>query len=123
MIAFKRANHINICVTPEQLEDAKVFYRDVIGLKLIPRPDHIFNSKGYWFDIGDIQLHISIEPQMPRSARHTAFEVEDVATAKKLLQEHHVELVKEPVVPGWDRFAFYDPFGNRIELIQIVSVL
>ena len=123
MIAFKRANHINICVTPEQLEDAKAFYSEVIGLKLITRPDHIFNSKGYWFDIGDIQLHIGVEPQMPRSTRHTAFEVEDVAAAKKLLEAHNVELVKEPVVPGWDRFAFYDPFGNRIELIQIVPIL
>jgi catechol 2,3-dioxygenase-like lactoylglutathione lyase family enzyme len=123
MIKFKRANHINICVTPEQLEDAKAFYMDVIGLRLIPRPDHIFISKGYWFDIGNIQLHIGVEPEMPRSNRHTAFEVEDVAAAKKLLQEHNVELVKEPVVPGWDRFAFYDPFGNRIELIQIVPVL
>lgn len=123
MIAFKRANHINICVMPEQLEDAKAFYTDVIGLKLIPRPDHIFNSKGYWFDIGDIQLHIGVEPKMPRSTRHTAFEVEDVTAAKKLLEAHNVELVKEPVVSGWDRFAFYDPFGNRIELIQIVPVL
>jgi len=123
MIAFKRINHINICVTPEQLEDAKAFYTDVIGLKLIPRPDHIFNSKGYWFDIGDIQLHIGVEPQMPRSTRHTAFEVENVTVAKKLLAAHNVELVKEPAVPGWDRFAFYDPFRNRIELIQIVPVL
>src|ERR1700761_7292041 len=123
MITFKRVNHINICVTPEQLEDAKAFYTDVIGLKQIPRPDHIFNSKGYWFDIGDIQLHLGIEPKMPKSTRHTAFEVEDVAAAKKQLEAHNVELVKEPQVPGWERFAFYDPFGNRIELIQIVPVL
>ena len=60
---------------------------------------------------------------MPRSTRHTAFEVENVTVAKKLLAAHNVELVKEPAVPGWDRFAFYDPFGNRIELIQIVPVL
>lgn len=123
MIVFKRANHINICVTPEQLGDAKTFYEKVIGLKLILRPDHIFNSKGYWFDIGDIQLHISVEPKMPRSNRHAAFEVEDVAAAKKILEAYNLELVREPVVPGWDRFAFYDPFGNRIELIQIVPVL
>lgn len=123
MITFKRANHINICVTPEQLEEAKAFYTDVIGLKLIPRPDHIFDSKGYWFDIGDIQLHIGVEPKMPRSNRHTAFEVEDVTAAREWLEANNVELVKEPVVPGWDRFAFYDPFGNRIELVQIVSLV
>ena len=119
MIAFTRANHINFCVPPERLEEAKQFYTEVIGLKQIPRPDHIFNSKGYWFDIGNIQLHISIEPALPRSNRHIAFEVTDVGAARQQLEKYGLEIVGEPVVPGWDRFAFFDPFGNRVELIQV----
>ena len=120
MITFTRANHINFCVPPERLEEARQFYTKVIGLKQIPRPDHIFNSKGCWFDIGDIQLHISTEHAQPRSNRHIAFEVTDVVAAKKQLEKYHVEIMEEPVVPGWDRFAFFDPFGNRVELIQVV---
>ncbi|WP_426669894.1 VOC family protein [Mucilaginibacter sp. McL0603] len=122
MITFTRANHINFCVPPERLEEAKQFYTEVIGLKQIPRPDHIFNSKGYWFDIGDIQLHISTEHALPRSNRHIAFEVKDVAAAREQLEKYGVEIMQEPVVPGWDRFAFFDPFGNRVELIQVVPL-
>ena len=118
MINFKRADHIHICVTPERLEEAKECYSKVIGLKLIDRPDHLFSSAGYWFNIGDIQLHIGVEQPLARSIRHTAFEINDVAAARTLLEQHDVEIVEEPVIPGRTRFAFIDPFGNRMELLE-----
>jgi catechol 2,3-dioxygenase-like lactoylglutathione lyase family enzyme len=120
MIEFIRADHINICVPPERLEEARRFYVDIIGLKQIERPDHLFSTPGYWFDIGDIQLHIGVEPQKPRSVRHIAFEIKNVDEALKLFKEHNVEIVQEPVIPGRQRFAFIDPFGNRMELLQMV---
>jgi catechol 2,3-dioxygenase-like lactoylglutathione lyase family enzyme len=120
MITFKRADHVNICVPAEKLEEARQFYTDIIGLKPIPRPDEIFDKKGYWFDIGNIQFHIGIEDAKPRSYRHIAFEVEDVAAARKHLEKHGVEIGEEPVIPCRDRFAFIDPFGNRMELLQIL---
>jgi catechol 2,3-dioxygenase-like lactoylglutathione lyase family enzyme len=119
MITFKRADHINISVPPERLEEAKLFYTEVLGLEQIERPDKIFGSKGYWFNIGDIQLHISCERPLPRSSRHTAFEVTDIAAARKQLEKYGLEITEEPVLPGRDRFAFIDPFGNRMELLQI----
>jgi catechol 2,3-dioxygenase-like lactoylglutathione lyase family enzyme len=118
MITFKRADHVHIAVPPERLEEAKVFYTDIIGLELIERPDHLFSTAGYWFNIGNIQLHIGVEPAMPVSTRHTAFEVADVEAALSLLQDK-VKILPEPEIPGRRRFAFLDPFGNRIELLQL----
>ncbi len=118
MINFKRADHINISVPPERLEEAKLFYTEVLGLQQIERPDKIFGSKGYWFNIGDIQLHVSCERPLPRSTRHTAFEVTDIVAARKQLEKYGIEITEEPVLPGRDRFAFIDPFGNRMELLQ-----
>ncbi|MDB5151935.1 MAG: glyoxalase [Mucilaginibacter sp.] len=118
MITFKRADHINISVPPERLEEAKLFYTEVLGLEQIERPDKIFGSRGYWFNIGDIQLHISCERPLPRSTRHTAFEVTDIVAARKQLEKHGIEITEEPVLPGRDRFTFIDPFGNRMELLQ-----
>ena len=70
MITFKRINHVHIAVPPERLEEARKFYTDVIGLKLINRPDDVFDAPGYWFALTDIELHIGVEPAMPRSIRH-----------------------------------------------------
>jgi len=122
MIEFIRADHINICVPPELLEEALRFYAEVIGLKQIERPDHLFSTPGYWFDIGDIQLHVGVEPQMPRSVRHIAFEIKNVDAAVKLFEKHNVEIAQEPVIPGRKRFAFIDPFGNRMELLQMADL-
>jgi catechol 2,3-dioxygenase-like lactoylglutathione lyase family enzyme len=119
MIAFKRVDHIHIAVPPERLEEAKLFYTDIIGLELIDRPDHLFSTKGYWFNIGDIQLHIGVEPQLPISSRHTAFEVVDVDATLNYLTGK-VEIFAEPEIPDRRRFAFHDPFGNRIELLQLL---
>ncbi len=119
MITFKRVDHIHIAVAPERLEEARLFYTDIIGLKLIERPNHLFSTKGYWFNIGDIQLHIGVESQLPVSSRHTAFEVTDVDSALDYLKDK-VKILPEPEIPGRRRFAFLDPFGNRIELLQLL---
>ena len=120
MIRFIRADHINICVPVKRLEEAKDFYSGIIGLKLIERPDHLFSSAGYWFNIGDIQLHIGVEPPVPQSTRHTAFEVADIHSARNRLKDI-VTIIEEPRIPGRERFAFIDPFGNRMELLQITA--
>lgn len=117
MISFKRVDHIHIAVPPEKLEEAKDFYTQIIGLELIDRPDYLFNTAGYWFKIADVQLHIGVEPLMPVSTRHTAFEVQNVAAALEYLKGK-VEILDEPPIPGRERFAFHDPFGNRIELLE-----
>ena len=120
MIEFKRVDHFHICVPPEQLEEAKDFYTRVIGLELIDRPDHLFSSAGYWLNVGDVQLHIGVEPSLPRSIRHTALQVADVDAARRHLQANGVEIAEEPAIPGRNRFAFIDPFGNRMELLQLL---
>lgn len=119
MINFKRADHIHICVPHDRLEEARLFYTNIIGLQLMERPD-VFSSTGYWFKVADIELHIGVEDGLPRSIRHTAMEVSDVAVARRHLKNNGVEIVEEPVIAGRTRFAFIDPFGNRMELLQML---
>ena len=121
MIDFIRADHIHICVPPERLEEARQFYVGVLGLKLIYRPDNLFTGAGYWFNIGDMQLHIGAEPTLPQSIRHTAFKVKDVALARAHLTKNNIHILDEPAIPGRIRFAFLDPFGNRMELLQLID--
>ncbi|HEY0245340.1 MAG TPA: VOC family protein [Mucilaginibacter sp.] len=121
MISFKRLNHVHISVPPERLEEARIFYTNVIGLSPTNRPDEVFDTTGYWFTITDIELHIGTEQAQPRSIRHYAFEVDDLAAARKHLKNNGVELAEEPVIPGRMRFSFIDPFGNRVELLQLDS--
>jgi catechol 2,3-dioxygenase-like lactoylglutathione lyase family enzyme len=121
MITFKRADHIHICVPPERLEEARLFYTDIIGLTPDDRPA-VFVHPGYWFRIGDIGFHIGIEAPLARTSRHSAFEVADIKQARIHLEENGIEVHQEEVIPGRERFFFLDPFGNRMELLQIIDV-
>ena len=121
MITFKRADHIHICVPPERLEEARRFYTDIIGLIPDHRPE-VFHNPGYWFRIGDIGFHIGIEAPLPRTSRHSAFEVANIKEARKHLEQNGVEIYEEEVIPGRERFFFLDPFGNRMELLQIIPL-
>lgn len=117
MIEFKRVDHFHVCVPHERLEEARKFYAEVVGLQEIFRPD-VFGAAGHWFEISNVQLHIGVEAALPRSIRHTALEVKDVNIAKAHLKRHGVEISEEAVIPGRERFSFFDPFGNRMELLQ-----
>lgn len=121
-LIYKRTDHINICVPVEQLEEARAFYRDVMGLRQIQRPE-VFDVPGHWFAWADIELHIGVEPASPHSARHTAFEVTDIAASRSWLEQNGIKLYEEPLIPGRARFTFYDPFGNRLELLEYTATI
>ena len=116
-IAFKRIDHIHLCVPAERLQEAHTFYTGVMGLTEVCRPVEL-GDEGYWLRAGDIELHIGVEPALPPTIRHTAFEVADIDAARQHLLAHGVTIQKQRELPGRRRFSFTDPFGNRMELLQ-----
>jgi glyoxylase I family protein len=103
--------HVNLRV--ERLEDAVRFYTEVLGLQQIERRDP--KGRGAWFQLGDSQIHLAEDatPQ-PRSKRHFAVDVADLAEARRTAQERGVEIDQEEAGRFWMR----DPSGNRIEVVQ-----
>src|SRR5476651_287817 len=120
MINFKRFDHVQICIPIGAEDEARKFYTDIIGLKEKPKPQSLVANGGLWYQVADVELHLSVETPMVKTRRHPAFEIEDVAAARKLL-ENVVEIKDEPVIPGRVRFSFIDPFGNKLELLQITD--
>ena len=119
MIDFIRINHVQISIPKGKEEEARAFYTDIIGLKEIPKPASLQPNGGLWYQVADIELHLGIEPEII-TRRHPAFEIADVVAARALLQDK-VKIVEEPFIPGRIRFAFLDPFGNKIELLQMLD--
>ena len=106
-----RLTHVNLRV--ERLAEAVRFYTDVMGLEPIERRDR--GGKGAWFRLGSTEVHLAEDasPQ-PRSKRHFAVEVDDLAQARRDAQEAGVEIDQEDAGRFWMR----DPSGNRIEVVQ-----
>jgi catechol 2,3-dioxygenase-like lactoylglutathione lyase family enzyme len=120
-IEFERLNHVMLCIPEGREEDARVFYGQVLGLTELTDMGYPLPNGAIWFQMGDIELHIRAEKKMELSQRHPAFEVKSVDAARQLLEENGVEIRNDSPIPGRKRFSFRDPFGNRIELIEMLA--
>ena len=108
-VRFNRLNHVQVCIPRGAEAEARHFYGRLLGLK---------ETGGLWFEIADIQLHVGVEDAVAPSKRHPAFEVDDAPGVRRYLEENGVRTRDETGVPGMRRFSFYDPFGNRVELME-----
>lgn len=107
-----RLAHVNLRV--EKLDDAVRFYTQVMGLEPIPRVDT--TGRGAWFRLGTTEVHIAEDPTpQPRSKRHFAVVVADLAEARRTALAHLAEIDKEEAGRFWMR----DPSGNRIEVVGL----
>lgn len=112
-------DHVQIAV-PRALETQCIaFYREVLGLKEIPKPEELRGRGGAWFQTGNLQMHVGIDPEpSPKSKRHICFLVGDLAAAKAVIVARGVAIEEESVTEGLSRFFIRDPAGNRIEIGQ-----
>ena len=74
-------HHVTLTVT--DIERSKQFYRDILGLKEIPRPP--FPFPGAWFEIGDAQhLHLIVHDEATFRAPHKGIDTRDVHFAVRV---------------------------------------
>jgi catechol 2,3-dioxygenase-like lactoylglutathione lyase family enzyme len=115
-----RLHHVNVTVPPELEAATKEFYGAVLGLEQIPKPAAARQS-GAWYQIGDSQLHLSIEdePLSSLSSRHICLAVSDLAAAEKSFRDADVDIIPDArPMPGTERFYVRDPGGNQLEIVQ-----
>ena len=113
-------NHVGIHV--EDVARSEAFYREVLGLQNIPRPELDF--PGAWLKLGAAQeLHLigkNSNPDNPPRERHFALEVEDAsAWAERLLRLgiDHQGPGQRP--DGALQIFLRDPDGHVIELCEL----
>lgn len=119
-INIRKLHHVQICIPPGTEDQAREFYGKVLGLEEIAKPKVERDSGGLWFQMADIQLHLGVEEARSTSKRHPAFEVEHLEEIKTYLREQRVRIKDETSIPNFNRFSFFDPFGNRIECLERV---
>ena len=113
-------DHVQIAIPAGADAQARAFYKGVLGLQEVPKPAPLNASGGMWFQTGATQVHIGGEATfVPAKKAHPAFIVEDFEAYCALLRERDVAVREEAQVAGRRRAGIVDPFGNRIELIEM----
>ncbi|WP_096154816.1 MULTISPECIES: VOC family protein [Bacillus] len=118
-IHYKRIHHVQICIDHGLEDKAREFYTDILQMKEIAKPDSLIANGGLWYKVGDIELHIGTESNKTESKRHPAFEVQNLKQIKNYFIEKGIKINEEKPIPNMDRFSFRDPFGNRIEFLEM----
>lgn len=113
-------DHVQISVSPGEVEQARTFYCGLLGLLEVEKPESLKSRGGFWLRAGDRQVHVGIEEGVDRALTkaHIAYRVVGIASWRRRLAEAGIEVLDGIPIPGHVRFEFRDPFGNRVELIE-----
>lgn len=127
-LEVKSLHHVSVVV--DELDRSKRFYRDVLGMRPVFRPD--FGFPGLYFEAGSTQVHlIPRQSWHPTTANghefegvdacHFALEVSDGVEAAQMLEESGVEILQGPEqnAAGWVQLWFRDPDGYVIEFVDL----
>jgi catechol 2,3-dioxygenase-like lactoylglutathione lyase family enzyme len=113
-------DHVQLTAPPGSEPEARRFYRGLLGLPEIVKPESMQDTGGVWFEAGLQQIHIGIEdPFVPARKAHPGLRVEvrklDVLAAR--LEDAGATVHWDERHPGVRRFFTADPFGNRLEFL------
>ncbi len=113
-------DHVQIAIPEDGEEIAREFYINTLGFTEIQKPAELAKRGGAWFESENVQLHLGVENDF-RAARkaHPAFVVDDLDSILETIQRAGFEWdLSQPELDGFKRAHIYDPFGNRIELME-----
>lgn len=113
-------DHVQIAMPAGEEEIARAFYMDILGFTEIPKPAVLLKRGGAWFQSENVQLHLGVESDFhPARKAHPAFIVDDLNAILEKVQLAGYEWDEsQPPLDGYKRTHVYDPFGNRIELME-----
>jgi len=113
-------DHVQIAMLAGEEERARAFYVLLLGFTETPKPPELAKRGGVWFQSGDAQLHLGVEADFrPARKAHPAFVVDDLEALIARIQDAGYDVdTSQPPLDGYKRAHVFDPFGNRIELME-----
>jgi catechol 2,3-dioxygenase-like lactoylglutathione lyase family enzyme len=115
-------DHVQLAMPPGGEAAARAFYGGVLGLTEVPKPEPMRARGGLWFEAGPVAIHLGIEDGMRASAKaHPAVIVDELAPYLARIAAAGHAWREATELAGVQRGHVTDPFGNRIELIEVVA--
>jgi catechol 2,3-dioxygenase-like lactoylglutathione lyase family enzyme len=118
-----RIHHAQITIPRGAEDECRRFYCEQLGLREVEKPASLQGRGGFWLQIGEAQVHVGTEDGVERKATkaHVAYEVTDLKSWRVRLGQAGIKILEGIPIPGYERFEFRDPFGNRVEFLERIS--
>lgn len=115
-------HHIQLAMPPGAEDQARKFYIDTLGFEEVEKPAILKRRGGVWFSGAGVELHLGVEePFVPAKKAHPAFRVACLDQTVRYLQSRDVSYRRDVDLPTIRRVYIDDPFGNRIELLELIE--
>jgi catechol 2,3-dioxygenase-like lactoylglutathione lyase family enzyme len=112
-------DHVQLAMPAGQEAAARAFYCEVLGLIEEPKPANLAARGGAWFGGGGVRLHLGVDPDFhPARKAHPAILVSGLAELAARCAAAGFPPVRDEPLEGFDRVYVFDPFGNRLELME-----
>jgi len=112
-------DHVQLAMPKGGEALARGFYQDVLGMTELAKPPELAARGGVWFSDGTVQLHLGVDADFRPAVRaHPALVVRGLETYLARARAAGCHIAADEPLPGFNRVFLYDPFGNRLELME-----
>jgi catechol 2,3-dioxygenase-like lactoylglutathione lyase family enzyme len=119
-VVITAIDHVQLAMPVGCENDAVAFYETILGVRQVAKPDDLARRGGCWFESATVKVHLGVEPDFrPARKAHPAFIVDNLDELVQMLSAAGHKLEEAEPLEGYDRIYVDDPFGNRIELLQV----
>jgi catechol 2,3-dioxygenase-like lactoylglutathione lyase family enzyme len=115
-------DHIQLAMPAGREDEARKFYADTLGIPEVPKPSDLAKRGGCWFERGALKVHLGVDADFrPAKKAHPALLVEDLTALSNALKAGGYTMKTDEPLDGYQRIYADDPFGNRIELMEVIT--
>jgi catechol 2,3-dioxygenase-like lactoylglutathione lyase family enzyme len=112
-------DHVQVAVPTGSEDRARAFYCGVLGFAEIDKPTQMAERKSIWFVAGTVNLHLGLESDfIPAKRAHPAFVVDRLDAILSACEHAGVVIRPDTSFNSFRRVHVFDPFGNRLELME-----
>ena len=112
-------DHVQLAMPAGKEASARSFYAGVLGLVEESKPQNLASRGGVWFRGGTLRLHLGVDPDFRAAGKaHPAILVSGLSELAVRCRDAGFPPVTDEPLAGYDRVYVFDPFGNRIELLE-----
>jgi catechol 2,3-dioxygenase-like lactoylglutathione lyase family enzyme len=116
-------DHVQLALPANREDEARAFYSGILELPETPKPARLAARGGLWFEAGSVKIHLGVEKNFRASEKaHVGLVVRDLgellerceAAGARVVPDEPLETATGPRAHAY----VFDPFGNRIELLE-----
>lgn len=123
MASVVRVQHVSVPMPADGHAQARRFYGEVLGMREIPQPTTLVQNSVVWFSAGPDgdEVHCFVDDPFREGSpeQHLCLQVDDIDAYRQTLAAHDVQPEETTPIRNRPRFFVHDPFGNRVEIVQI----